>query len=180
MTSLFSPQNFSAKKGELKFAIIFALIATIILTAVVLWASFFQHDEQATEIKKSSAIQVIQRPETTTQPRQKDEIPNQQKTISKPIEKEVAKPATKTSHHTSQIVMGQGNLFVQVGAFKQAELARLMLEKMKAKYKYAKIFPKANSYAVWVGPVITRNDADKLKKHIQRQDNIKGFVTSEK
>jgi len=81
---------------------------------------------------------------------------------------------------TKRIVIGRGHFYVQVGAYQQQKLARLMFEKMKRKYKRAKIIAKGKVHAVWVGPVQSRKEAEQLKNRLQRLDHLRGFITSDK
>jgi len=55
-----------------------------------------------------------------------------------------------------------------------------MHEKMTKKYKRAKIIFRSKLYVVWVGPVVTYKEAETLRQNLQRRENIKGFIISDK
>jgi len=193
-----------AQSSELKLASGLALASVIIILMIVLWSLFFSADEvkQTPDFNHNARVETIELPTLTkplktktnktevSKPAKKKSAP--QKALAKkmnavtahPAKPSVSKSSTpsprKNSGKTTSIVLGQGNYYLQVGAFKQAKLARLMLEKMKRKYHDAKIKQKADKYAVWVGPVVTQDDAKQLQKYVQRKDNIKGFITTEK
>jgi len=177
-------QSFQTQSKESKAAMVIALIATIVVTTVVIWTSFFKNSSDVsldnTTVDKS--IHITEKPNLqvpTTLETNKPIVRQAQKTQSVQP-KPQTKTAIKPQRNKQQIVLGQGNYYVQVGAVKQSKLARLMLEKMKTKYRYAKIVAKPQAHAVWVGPVVTRQEASKLKKIIQQRDNIQGFITTKK
>jgi len=178
--------------SEFKIAIIVAILATLAVVISTVWPLFMQSSEQEPPIQvmQSSEIHITPKPATTTFTKNtpSDTIANNKPSRVKQTQenlrkKESPQPQKKHTAQTStkqrqQVVIGQGHLFVQVGAFKEINHARLMFKKMKAKYKRASIISKAQHHLVWVGPVATRSDAEKLKTNIRRQDKIKGFITS--
>jgi cell division septation protein DedD len=169
--------SLKAKNNELKLASGMALASVIIIFLIVLW-SVFDTDKSKTEqpdFKENSKVQIHERPTL-----EKQQSADKNKSKPKKIANTKVAQKSQTPTTKNKIILGQGNYYLQVGAFKQAGLARLMLEKMKNKYQYAKIKKKADKHAVWIGPVITKSDALQLQKYVQRKDNIKGFVTVEK
>jgi cell division septation protein DedD len=183
MTSL------DANSGELKLASGLALASVIIVFIIVLWSVFLSAEttNESPDFKGNFTVQTIDPPTfkdaKVTPPNKKDTHLSQTNTPKKATLKKTHLPKQKVAQQQSpksNIVLGQGNYYLQVGAFKQAKLARLMLEKMKRKYQYAKIKKKADKHAVWVGPVVSKANALQLQKYVQRKDNIKGFITVEK
>ena len=188
-----------AQTNELKLASGLALASVIIVLITVLWSLFFSANEakQAPDFKHNARVETIEPPTLTTPSKTKmnesktsetqtnktgaKKEANAQKPLVKKAKTSSPKPSPRNNTgKTMNITLGQGNYYLQVGAFKQAKLARLMLEKMKRKYHDAKVKQKGDKYAVWVGPVVTLTDAKQLQKYVQRKDNIKGFITTEK
>jgi cell division septation protein DedD len=175
-------ESLKAQNHELKLASGMALASVIIILLLVFWSLFITNEQTADipEFTQSAAVQTIEPPKLAVQQpikAKQHQASAKQQPQSKP---KIKTKQHKTSTVKNKIILGQGNYYLQVGAFKQAGLARLMLEKMKKKYQYAKIKQKADKYAVWVGPVVSKGDALKLQKYVQRKDNIKGFITVEK
>ena len=171
--------SFSAQRLELKFASIFALAAAIVVVLILAWTSFFSapNNQTKTASSPSMAVQTFERPSVPQSTVAAPEAePNHTPLTPKPRppEKKAEPSIPKVT-----LTIGQGNYYVQVGAFSQAKLARLMLEKMRKQYKFAKIKQKADKHAVWVGPVITQHDAQTLKKYLQRKSNLQGFIMAE-
>ncbi len=170
-------KSLAANKPELKLASIIASIATVAVVSTTIWISFFSDDDKthtperqpvAVEVTEKPAVPpLVKKPETDTPTISNATIPQKELSIQKT-------PPPK------QVVVGQGDLYVQVGAFKQLNLARTLLKKMKKKYKRAEIFTKSNLHLVWVGPVATKEEALRLSTNIERYDQIKGFITSKK
>jgi len=179
--------TFQAQRNELKFASGLALASIIIVCFIVIWSAFLSNDptDSPTVEAFDSSVQTFERPTLANVGEQPQPIKKAVNPSPRPIKhtsaiKTASSLKKKTTSHTTSIEIGQGNIYVQVGAFKQAKLARLLLEKMKKKYKFAKIKQKVSGHAVWVGPVITKTDALVLQKQLQRKDNIQGFITTEK
>ncbi len=177
--------TFHAQRIELKIASILALVTACLVVSIVLW-SFFTSETPVTN-RISSSHNAVQTIETPSQLRKTQHTPLREKQVKPLTKQKNEKTPSSSKAYTAQpqqkivqLVLGKGNYYVQVGAFSQAKLARLMLEKMKQKYKYAKIKPKTNSHAVWVGPVMNKQSAQTLKKHLLRKNNIQGFITTEK
>ncbi len=172
----------NVQKVELKLASVLAIATACIVLLIVSWSFFASTTSNNTSQMQSSThqeVQTIERP-TLSQV----DISSQQDTTRLKQTQTTAKTLTKKvqAHKKSvnKIILGQGNYFVQVGAFTQAKLARLMLEKMKKKYHYAIIQQKGDKHAVWVGPVVTKADAINLQQHLQRKNNIQGFIVTKK
>lgn len=163
-------QSFMANANEQKYSVMIASVAAVAIASIVIWSTFF-HEEQveSSPLKKTLSVQVAQKPQ----------LPKDT-TIPSPATARATASKPKQVVLHKQLVIGQGNLYVQVAAFKQPNLARLSFEKMTAQYKHAKIINRSGLHMVWVGPVITKKDAEILKKHIQRRNNIRGFIVSEK
>jgi len=175
--------DFTPQKAELKIASVLALSAICITFTLTLW-SFFSTPKSTmrTPAIHNTEVQTTEHPTYTNL--QTEEWTRKAKERKQVIQKETKQPEQKIIKpqptQKTKINIGQGNYFVQVGAFKQAKLARLMLEKMKKKYHYAIIKRKADKHAVWVGPVVTKKDALTLKKHLQRKSNLQGFIVTAK
>ncbi|HID36397.1 MAG TPA: hypothetical protein EYP39_03315 [Ghiorsea sp.] len=177
--------TFHAQRIELKIASILALVTACLVMFIVLWSFFTSETPVNNHISSPNAT--VQTIETPAQLREPQHTPLHEKQVNSPAKQQSEKTPPSAKVYKTQpqqkivkLVLGKGNYYVQVGAFSQAKLARLMLEKMKQKYKYAKIKPKSNSHAVWVGPVMRKQDAQTLKKHLLRKSNIQGFITIEK
>lgn len=180
----------SASSKELKIASLVAISTIIALVVAFVWSIFMPDDTTTTTLAPSYAVVVTPPHSSTLKPieTQSGETPRKSAsqqapesshaTITSPeLSPTKAKPAlAKQAANQQKIILGQGLYYVQVGAFAQPKLARLMLEKMKRKYKHAVATPKADQYMIWIGPVVSRNDAETLKKYILRHDNIAGFI----
>ncbi len=174
---------FNAQKAELKFASILAVTTACIVLLIVSWSfltSTMQNNIPEAQTSTNLKVQTTECPilPQTATPSKKSTIPLKKESVDTKIATLHKVPTSKQSAH--KIVLGQGNYFVQVGAFQQEKLARLMLEKIKKKYHYAIIKRKADKHAVWVGPVVTKSDALTLKKHLQRKNNLQGFIVTAK
>ena len=181
-----------AQGHELKLAGGLALASVIIVFAIVLWSLFFKPDgiKQVPSVSYNTKVETVALPKLhnmTSEPvRAKPAKAKQDSPTIVAKKKKVASSQAPASHakksmgKITNITLGQGNYYLQVGAFKQVKLARLMLEKMKHQYHYVKIRKKGDKHAVWIGPVITLNDAKQLQTYVQRKNNIKGFITIEK
>jgi len=159
--------------SELKLSIVFAIIATIIVCAAATWSIFFSKP-----IKPSPPI---------TLNNQSVSITEKPKGLQQSATHTSRTQNTKVSHNNkivvpshNKVLIGKGNFFVQVGAFKEVVRARTTYEKMRKTYKRAQIMPKSGYYAIWVGPVRSKREAETLQKQILKRYNIKGFITSEK
>lgn len=161
--------------GERKLAIIIATVATFAVLTTVIWNTFFSQP-----IKTASAPVVNHSVSITEKP------PSLQQAIA-PLPHTAHKQATHkqslspaTAKKSNKVTVGKGKIYVQVGAFKEVKGARTTYEKMRKTYKRAQIMPKSGYYAVWVGPVRTKNEAEILQRQIFKRYKIKGFITSEK
>ncbi|MDQ6983546.1 MAG: SPOR domain-containing protein [Ghiorsea sp.] len=176
--------TFSVQKIELKVAGALALATACMVLLIVLWSSFFtttpvKHTTQTDNL----TVKTIDAPNLTRQTQQEHADKTPLLSSQQHIKTQVKPSSNKQQANKLKLIkliLGQGNYYVQVGAFSQAKLARLMLGKMRNKYKYAKIKRKTDKHAVWVGPVITKHDAQTLKKHLQRKSNLQGFIVTEK
>ena len=157
-------ESIFANKPELKFAAIVASVATTIVFSSLIWTSTsFNLDKESRDIKKTIALKIVEKPVIKPVTKTPEKIPKQKKNVL-----------------TKQVIVGQGNLYIQVGAFKKLNLANKMLHKMESVYKRAEIIKKSKLYMVWVGPVETKEEALLLDKNIRKHDGIKGFITSKK
>ncbi|MDQ7001344.1 MAG: SPOR domain-containing protein [Ghiorsea sp.] len=152
--------------GELKFSIILATIASIAVISAVVWSML------SSQSKPAATVPSINPNVTTT------EKPKKSQQTTKYAQHLTHTPTKKTSIH--KVIIGKGKLYVQVGAFKEVIRARKTYEKMRKTYKRAQIMPKSGYYAIWVGPVRSKAEAEILKKQILKHYKIKGFITSEK
>ena len=178
--------NFTVQKLELKLASVLALVTAIIALIVMLWSSFLSQEDNSTvaSVSPSKEVNTIARPQSSP-PIVIPKAAKPDNAVDRPASKDKAtqpkvNPKKTNTPNVIKVVLGQGNYFVQVGAFTQAKLARLMLEKMKKKYHYATIKRKGDKHAVWVGPVIKKSEAVTLKKVLQRKSNIQGYIVKEK
>jgi cell division septation protein DedD len=175
-------KSFIANASEQKYSVIIATVATVAVASTVVWTSFFSVDNTtgtaATSLQQPAAIKVTEKPLIKTSAKHSYQPAAQPVNTAPKAPKQARLEQTKKSVPKKQVVIGQGNLYVQIGAFKQSKGAHLSLKKMQKKYKRAKIVTKSNLHLVWVGPVVTRQEAERLQKHIQQRDNIKGFITS--
>ncbi len=177
--------TYNAQKLELKLAGILAITTACIVLLIVSWSflsSTTQNSISDAQTSTNQRVQTIDRPALPQTPdisKQQNSPKKQAPTLQQKTPSH-QKKATKSETNINKIVLGQGNYFVQVGAFSQAKLARLMLEKMKTKYHYAIIKRKGDKHAVWVGPVIGKTAAASLQKYLQRKSNIQGFIVTEK
>jgi len=178
-------QTVAANAPERKIALIVAGVATFALAGSLIWSLFSSSPNSVTAPNIPTAVQVIEKPKTiATQQRievkEPAQIVSEKPKQAKPIITQTKQQEVKPTLTKKKVVVGKGNLYVQVGAFKQPNLARLLYEKMTKKYKRAKIILRSNMYVVWVGPVVTYKEAATLKQNIQRRENIKGFIVSDK
>ncbi len=180
--------NFQLRKTELKVASVLAISSICAALLVVLWVSL-----APSNISKTPAVSTQQTTMVYTQPQPdffqtQDQTKNHtlqsthQKTAPTKPERYLASEAPRQPEkkHVTQLNIGKGTYYVQVGAFNQAKLAQKLFEKVKHQYKHAKIKFKVDKYAVWVGPVLSRSDASILKKHLQQKNNLKGFIVRDK
>jgi cell division septation protein DedD len=158
--------------SELKLSIALAIIATIIVCAAATWGIFFSKP-----IKLSSPNTLNQNVSITEKPKG---LQQSSSTHTLRTKKTAVSPSNKTKSTNNKIMIGKGKLFVQVGAFKEVVRARKTYEKMRKTYKRAQIMSKSGYYAIWVGPVRSKNEAELLQKQILKRYKIKGFITSEK
>ncbi|MDX8387798.1 MAG: SPOR domain-containing protein [Ghiorsea sp.] len=174
--------SFITSASEQKYSAILATLVTIAVAITVIWVSFFSKGNTSESTKspvaQPLAVQITEKPNIKQLP-DPTPTPHTKKAHNKTNHaKKVASPQRKTPE--KQVIIGQGKLYVQVGAFKEAKGASLTVRKMKARYKRAKVTIKSGFHLVWVGPVATKAEAESLKRHIQRRDHIRGFITSEK
>ena len=147
--------------GERKLAIIIATVATLAVLTTVIWNTFFF--QSITE--KPPGLQQATAPLHHT-------------THKQATHKQSLPPTT--AKKSNKVIVGKGKFYVQVGAFKETKGARTTYEKMRKTYKRALIMPKSGYYAVWVGAVRTKSEAEILKRQIFKRYKIKGFITSQK
>ncbi|OIP98577.1 MAG: hypothetical protein AUK35_10900 [Zetaproteobacteria bacterium CG2_30_46_52] len=197
-------QNLTANTKELKIAAIVAILTTLALASTLFYSIFFtEQPAPTTHIENNQhLVQITPRPnlpqkaasstsnavstQTPTPAREKPMAAKPETPVMPAVTKsptpatasKVEAPATQPAT-TQKIILGQGLYYVQVGAFKEPKRARLMLKKMKDKYKHATATPKGDKYIVWVGPVVSKDDANRLKTHLLRKENIVGFVVKE-
>lgn len=159
------------KPSELKFSIILATIASITVVTTVVWGILSsQPTLKVTVPIMNPSVTITEKPKNLQQI-----IKHPQRVTHTPTQK------TKTKIIThNKVIIGRGKLYVQVGAFKEVARARKTYEKMRKTYKRAQIMPKSDYYAIWVGPVRSKAEAETLKKQILKRYKIKGFITSEK
>ncbi|WP_081881093.1 SPOR domain-containing protein [Ghiorsea bivora] len=165
-------KNLLTSAAELKFFIVLAIIATIVVCATVVWTIFFSKP-----IKNSSSITLNQSVSITEKPKGLQQSP---KHILRTKNTEVSHSNKAIISSNNKIIIGKGKFYVQVGAFKEVVRARTTYEKMRKTYKRAQIMPKSGFYAIWVGPVRNKREAKILQKQILKHYKIKGFITSEK
>jgi len=160
--------------GERKLAIIIATVATFAVLTTVIWNTFFsQPVTTAPAPLVNHSVSITEKPPSL----QQATAPLYHTTHKQATHKQSLTPTTAKSN---QVTVGKGKLYVQVGAFKEVKGARETYEKMRKTYKRAQIMPKSGYYAVWVGPVRTKSEAETLKRQIFKRYKIKGFITSEK
>jgi len=166
-------KNLLTSASELKFSIVLAIIATIVVCAAAIWTIFFSKP-----IKPSPTITLNQSVSITEKPKGLQQ-PSAHTSNTKSTKTSRTNNADVSSTH-NKILIGKGSFFVQVGAFKEVVRARKTYEKMRKTYKRAQIMPKSDYYAIWVGPVRNKREAEILQKQILKRYKIKGFITSEK
>ena len=179
-----------AQGHELKLAGGLALASAIIVFAIVLWSLFFEPDgiKQVPSVSYNTKVETVALPKLhnmTSEPVKAKPAKAKQDSPTIDAKKKKVTPASaahskKSMGKKTSFTLGQGHYYLQVGAFKQVKLAHLMLEKMKHQYHYVKTRKKGDKHAVWIGPVITLNDAKQLQTYVQRKNNIKGFIITDK
>lgn len=166
-------KNLLTSASELKLSIVLAVIATVIVCATAIWSVFFSkptktnppialHNQSVSITEKPKSLQ---KPSTQPSHIQSTTLSHNNKT---------------TASNNHKVLIGKGDFFVQVGAFKEVVRAKATYEKMRKTYKRAQIMPKSGYYAIWVGPVRSKREAETLQKQILKRYNIKGFITTEK
>ena len=165
-------KNLLTSTSELKFSIVLALIATIIVCAAAIWDIFFSKTAKPASLNTlNQSVSITEKPKGLQQPSPAHSLHTKNTEVS---HSNIMKPTN------NKITIGKGKLYVQVGAFKEVARARATYEKMRATYKRAQIMPKSGYYAIWVGPVRSKKEAEILQKQILKHYKIKGFITSEK
>ena len=164
-------KNLLTNATELKFSIVLAIIATIVVCATAVWTIFFSKP-----IKPDSPITLNQSVSITEKPKGLQQSP---KHTSHTQNTAVSHSNKATISSNNKVIIGKGKFYVQVGAFKEVVRARTTYEKMRKTYKRAQIMPKSGYYAIWVGPVRSKREAHILQKQILKRYKIKGFITSE-
>ena len=159
--------------AERKFSIIIATIATFAVLTTVIWNTFFSPSTTT-----SSTPPVNHSVSITEKPPSLQRAPLHNATNKQTTHKQLLPPVTAKKNN--KVTVGKGKLYVQVGAFKEVKGAKIIYEKMRKRYKRAQIMPKSGYYAVWVGPVQSKSEAETLKRQILKRYKIKGFITSEK
>jgi len=148
---------------ERKVAATTSLVCIVILSFVTVQAVFFDTNKPVNKsLNPTAAVETTKKPAA---------VISEHQSLSKVSLQQ--HPAKK-----QRIVVGKGNFYVQVGAFKQTKLAHAMYKKMQRKYKYTRIVSQSNIHMIWVGPVATKAEALLLKTNIHKQYGIKGFITT--
>lgn len=161
--------------GERKLAIIIATVATLAVLTTVTWNTFFSQPITTTSAPVvNHSVSITEKPPAL----QQATAPLHHTALKQATHKQSSPAAI--AKKSNSVTVGKGKLYVQVGAFKEVKGARTTYEKMRKTYKRAQIMPKSGYYAVWVGPVRTKSEAETLKRQIFKRYKIKGFITSEK
>ena len=159
---------------ERKLAITIATVATFAVLTTVIWNTFFsQPITTASAPVVNHSVSITEKPTSL----QQATIPLHHTTHKQATHKQSLPPTIVKK--TNKVTEGKGKLYVQVGAFKEANGARKTYEKMRKTYEHTQIIPKSGYSVVWIGPVRTKIEAETLKKQIFKRYKIKGFITSE-